>query len=260
MLITCWSSKGGSGTTVVAAALAGLLAADAGDALLVDLGGDLPAVLGLPDPPEGLTTWRVGGPGTSGSSARLRRIEVDAGGGVRLLPRGPGLLGAEVGPALAQALGERERVVVDAGVIGTAGTAPALDLAAAATRSLLVLRPCFLALRRAVAAPIRGSGVVLVDEPQRVLGRGDIQAALGVPVLAVVPWDPAVARRVDAGLLGAALPRAVARALREVVAGAGGSSARPGAGAAPWDRGLWLVGPPGDGGRGGLVPRREEPA
>ena len=57
MLITCWSSKGGSGTTVVAAALAHLLAAEADGALLVDLGGDLPAALGLPEPHEGLTGW-----------------------------------------------------------------------------------------------------------------------------------------------------------------------------------------------------------
>ena len=201
---------------MVAAALATLLATEAlatealaveaGGALLVDLGGDLPAALGLPEPAAGLTGWAEGDP--------LSGIEVEAGAGLRLVPRGTGQLPAGIGPALAAALMGRCSVV-DAGVIG--GPAPdpvALDLALVATASLLVLRPCFLALRRAVAAPLRPSGVVLVDEPERVLGATDVEAALGVPVVTVVPWDPAVARRVDAGLLGSALPRGLARALR----------------------------------------------
>ncbi len=212
MLVTCWSSKGGSGTTVVAAALATLLAAEAGSALLVDLGGDLPAALGLPDPAVGLTQWVAGD--------RLELIEVAAGHGLRLVPRGAGDLAAETGPPLAAALAGRGAVVVDAGLIGS-GTrgGVAVDLAMAASASLLVLRPCFLALRRAVAAPLRPSGVVLVEEPERALGPADVEAALGVPVVAVVPWDPAVARRVDAGLLGTTLPRGLARALRRVRGG-----------------------------------------
>jgi len=212
VLITCWSSKGGSGTTVVAAVLAHLLAADAGSALLVDLGGDLPAALGLPEPAGGLTGWVEG--------VDLRRLEVDAGHGLRLVPRGRGALPEGAGEALAAALGGSGVAVADAGVLGEGtGGGPGraelgLDLALAATTSLLVVRPCFLALRRAVAAPLRPSGVVLVDEAHRVLGADDVEAALGVPVVAVVPWDPAVARRVDAGLLGSSLPRAMARALR----------------------------------------------
>ena len=65
MLLACWSVKGGSGTTVVAAALALLLAqrSPAG-ALLADLagqeglGGDGAAVLGLDEPSSpGLAGW-----------------------------------------------------------------------------------------------------------------------------------------------------------------------------------------------------------
>ncbi len=242
MLLTCWSSKGGSGTTVVAAALAGLLAAHLGESLLVDLGGDLPAALGLPEPGAGLADWRTG-PGEpaerwgreparptgarspdgawapASRSAALVRLEVAAGGGVRLVPRGHGRLPAGLGPALAHAATGRRPVVVDAGVIGAGGDedGPAPELAAVATGSLLVIRPCFLALRRAVVAPLRGSGVVVVDERHRSLGPSDIEAALGVPVVAVVPWDPSVARRVDAGLLGTALPSSLARALQSVV-------------------------------------------
>ena len=51
----CWSVKGGSGTTVVAATLA--LSCPT-DSLLVDLDGELPAVLGLPEPAgQGVADW-----------------------------------------------------------------------------------------------------------------------------------------------------------------------------------------------------------
>ena len=206
MFVTCWSAKGGSGTTVVAAALATMLA-DSGPALLVDLGADLPAALGLPEPLCGLTSWAAGDD--------LRLLEVEAGPRLRLLPRGLNSLREDMGPALAAALSGRPAVVVDAGVIGGVhANEVGLDLALAARESLLVLRPCFLGLRRAVAAPLRPSGVVLVEEPGRSLGPADVESALGVPIVAVVPWDPAVARRVDAGLLGSGLPRNLVRALR----------------------------------------------
>ena len=47
MLICCWSVKGGSGTSVVAASLAAILASrDATGSLFVDLDGDGPALFG----------------------------------------------------------------------------------------------------------------------------------------------------------------------------------------------------------------------
>ena len=98
----------------------------------------------------------------------------------------------------------------------SSGSEPAgLAVAASASLSLLVLRPCYLALRRALASPLRPSGVILVDEPGRSLGRADVEEALGVPVQARVAWDPTVARCVDAGLLGGRVPRALERALRQ---------------------------------------------
>jgi hypothetical protein len=81
-------------------------------------------------------------------------------------------------------------------------------------RTLLVTRACYLALRRAVATPWRPDGVVLVAEPGRALRVPDIERAVGVPVVATVSHDPAVARAVDAGLLAARLPRLLQRELR----------------------------------------------
>ena len=76
--------------------------------------------------------------------------------------------------------------------------------------ALLVTRACYLALRRAVATPWRPDGVVLVAEPGRALHGPDIERAVGVPVVATISHDPAVARAVDAGLLAARLPRMLA--------------------------------------------------
>jgi len=53
----CWSLKGGSGTTVVAAGLALAVARRGGRPLLIDLAGDLPAVLGVEGAGPGITGW-----------------------------------------------------------------------------------------------------------------------------------------------------------------------------------------------------------
>jgi MinD-like ATPase involved in chromosome partitioning or flagellar assembly len=214
VLVACWSAKGGSGTTVVAAALA-LLAGRTGPdgALLVDLAGDAPAALGMPEPAgPGLGDW-LAASGDVGADA-LRRLAVPVAPGLELLATGPpgAPAGAGRGTDLAAALALDDRtVVVDA---GASPTGPALDVISTADVSLLVIRPCFLALRRAVAAPIRPSGLVLVRETGRVLTRRDVEEALQVPVRAELVVEPAVARAVDAGLLAARLPRSLAQGLR----------------------------------------------
>lgn len=212
MLIACWSVKGGSGTTVVAAALALTLARSSGSGVVAaDLGGDLPAVFGLGDPAgPGLAEWLRAGADVPADA--LARLQVDTGArGLRILPRGRGPLDPGGGEKLAAALGGVDQVVVDC----SSGSEPlGLEVAASASLSLLVLRPCYLALRRALAAPLRPSGVVLVAEPGRSLGRADVEAVLGVPVRARVAWDVTVARCVDAGLLAGRVPRGLERALR----------------------------------------------
>ena len=212
MLIACWSSKGGAGTTVVAAAL-GLVLAErsAPGALLVDLAGDLSAALGLPeDDGPGLAGWLAAG--TEAPVDALGRIERVAVPGVGLLDRGDGPLEPSRGEVLAALLAADDRaVVVDC---GTRPAGVALAIASAADRSLLVTRPCFLALRRASSAPLRASAIVLVAEPGRSLDRRDIEEHLGLPVVAAIEVDPVVARAVDAGLLASRLPRTLARELR----------------------------------------------
>ncbi len=214
MLCTCWAAKGGVGTTVVAASLALAWAAEGpAGALLVDLAGDAPAALGLPEPGgPGVAEWVAAGEEVGADA--LGRLEVDAGAGLALVPRGTGPLDDHArAEALAAALvADGRTVVVDAGVLP--GSAVPTVLATAATHSLLVTRACYLGLRRMTAAPCRPSGVVLLREAGRALGRAEVEQVVGAPVRAEVAVDPAVARAVDAGLLSARLPRVLARSLR----------------------------------------------
>jgi MinD-like ATPase involved in chromosome partitioning or flagellar assembly len=211
VLVACWSAKGGAGTTVVAVSLSLLLARrDAPGALLVDLDGDAPGALGTAEPDgPGLAGWLAAGPEVPADA--LARLEAHPATGLGLLARGTGALDASRAEVLVALLRQEPRtVVVDCGA-GPDGVAA--HVAAAADRSVLVTRPCFLALRKALAAPLRPTEVVLLEEPGRALRAADVEDVLGVPVVAEVAVDPAVARAVDAGLLAARLPRGLAREL-----------------------------------------------
>jgi len=212
VLIACWSSKGGSGTTVVAAALAiALSGSSAGGAVFADFCGDGPAVLGVPEPEgPGLSDWLAAGDDVPPDG--ITRLEVDVIRGLTLLARGSLPFDAGRAAALAAAFAADTRPVV--ADCGTLVDEAAQVVAANAARSLLVVRPCFLALRRALLARVRPSGVVLVHEAGRALGGRDVEELLGVPVRARVECLPEVARMVDAGLLTSRLPRRMVRALR----------------------------------------------
>ena len=218
MLVACWSAKGGSGTTVVAVALAALLGRAGPGALLVDLAGDAPAAAGLPDEPNGagVLDWLAAPPEVDAGA--LRRLQVEVSPRVSLLRRGAAPSSGAAGASrLIGALAEDGRaVVIDCGLVPDSplGTA----VAAESTLSLLVVRPCYLALRRAAAAPVRPSAVVVIEEADRSLRPRDVEAILDAPVRAVVPWRGPIARAVDAGFLARRVPLDLARALRGAVA------------------------------------------
>ena len=80
MVTLCWAAKGGSGTTVVAAALARTSELPS---LLVDLDGELPAVLGLPEPDRpGVAEWLA----SDASAEHLAELLIDIGRQTWLLP------------------------------------------------------------------------------------------------------------------------------------------------------------------------------
>ena len=217
MLLALWSPKGGSGTSVVAAALA-LVSAARCETRLADLAGDQPAILGLPPLPgpteqlpysavgQGLTEWLAAGP--SAPTESLDQMAVPVTAGLSLLPCGSGATSnglPEAGAALGVALRDSGVVVLDAG--GSTGGAVdgLLDVADA---TLIVLRPCYLALRRAVgdARLGRTTGAILVEDAGRALDAADVAAVVGVPVVGRVPVRAEIARAVDAGVLRDRLP------------------------------------------------------
>ncbi len=201
-----WAAKGGAGTSVFAAALAlGYAGRSRHGAVLIDLAGDLPAVLGVPTPDKhGIVEWFQ-----APDTVSYRGLETQVAPGLWLAHRGTGGLQAAMGRRLASSLADLPvPVVVDC---GTAPQDGAAVVAGRADHSVLVTRPCYLALRRAVAPDRpRPSGVVVVTEPGRVRSAEDISQALDAPVLTEIPCDPAVARHVDAGLLLAQTPASLA--------------------------------------------------
>jgi len=204
-VIICWAAKGGSGTTVVACALA--VSPRTGSSTLVDLGGDCTTALGLDEPSgPGVAEWMAS---PTAGSTELARLAVPIRNEVSLIPRGVALPPGDQWGRLAAALGGFPNVIIDAGT-----GCPALALREAAQQSLLVIRPCFIAIRRAQQLNTRPTGIVMVEEPGRALTSRDVEHALGVPVVAEVRLDPAVARAVDAGLLLARLPRSLIVSLR----------------------------------------------
>jgi hypothetical protein len=238
VLLALWSPKGGAGTSVVAAALA-LVAAGGVPTRLADLGGDQAAILGLPagaspeaEPSapatgcDGLAGWLSFGP--SAPTEWLDSMVLPVVPGLGLLPRGSGSVdtaASEAGAALAVALRDPGSTVVDAGRAASPAVHAVVEVADAA---VMVIRPCYLALRRAVGHPglERSAAVVLVEEAGRALDAGDVAAVLNRPVVGRFPVRAEVARAVDAGVLRDRLPAvlaAPARAVLEAItAGLGG--------------------------------------
>ena len=222
MLLALWSPKGGSGTSVVAAALA-LVAAGRGDTRLADLGGDQPGILGLastaPAPHDGLAGWLAAG--AAAPTEWLDDLAVPVVPGLTLLARGSGPVdeaASEAGAALAIALSDGGTALLDAGAATAPSARAAVDVADVA---LMVVRPCYLALRRAVGdpRPERSRGMILVEEPGRALDADDVAAVLGLPVVGRFPVRAEIARAVDAGVLRDRLPPALAAPAAAILAG-----------------------------------------
>ncbi len=230
MIVTCWSVKGGSGTTVVASCLGlAMVRRVQNDVLLVDLAGDVPAVLGLDAPtPEGVLDWiqtttEAGGfaSGSAGLPGALAALEMRVDERLSILPWGSSRSAVAslnaLTPLLKRLHADGRTVIVDAGTVS-----PACDdgirhrFVRAADTSLLVTRACYLSMRHAACSSLQPDGVIVVSEPGRALGADDVASVTGAPVVAELKCEPQIARIVDAGLLCARLPRSVERAFIDV--------------------------------------------
>lgn len=202
MLIAVWSPKGGSGTSVVAAALA-LEAAQGGPVRMIDLEGDQPAIFGLAaDPEVGIGNW-LRGPVSTDAGA-LDSLLCPAPGGVAVIGRGVESIDevdSSAGARLAMVL--RDAPELSVADLGTARTPVGRALGELADVAIVVVRGCYLALRRSVHDPLvaRATGLVVFEHPERPLRAREVADVLQRPVLASVPDRADIARAVDAGVL-----------------------------------------------------------
>lgn len=214
-MLVVTGTAGGAGCTVAASALA-LHSARTAPTLLVDLRGDVGAMLGGVEVDWGLDQWLDA---DDPPPDALRRIEVPVADGLAVVaPSSPAVSiagRADLGLLAELLLADERRVVVDAGPL----TSPADAVRAGATTLVAVTRLCHVALhrsRRMVADGLVVDGVVAVAEPGRLLTTADAAEALGAPVRVRLRWDPAVAAAVDRGVF-LRRPPARLRSLRRLL-------------------------------------------
>lgn len=196
MSVVFFSAKGGNCTTVTAAAHAIVAAASRGGSrpiVIVDLGGDMPAVLAVAEHESpGINDWLS--ESCRQSPDDLVASATPVAPGVSLVHRGASFVeGRPRWGDLAALLGTHD-VVLDAGT----GWLPP-EVMGAARETVLVTRPCYVSLRRAVRLP-KPTRVFAICEPGRALTVDDVGHVLGVSPVRV-PWDTSISRAVDAGLL-----------------------------------------------------------
>ena len=207
------SPKGGTGTSVVAASLA-IVSSSSSPTLLVDLAGDQAAILGLPQPPIGLSDW------ANGMTYReFDEIVSLCHDNLYLAPTGTcdfETLNANAWDKLLRALSLKHsegcNIIVD---LGRADIP--LALRKIVDTCYLVTRPCYLALRRAVDLETAFSGVIVVNEPDRVLTSRDVESVLKLKCVAESPYTSEISRRVDSGLLKSRLPMALQWVLSQLI-------------------------------------------
>lgn len=208
-MLACWTVKGGSGTTVFACALALALAERHGGANIIDFGGDVPSVLGMAEPAgRGVRDWLAGATRDPQDFARLR---LDATARLGIVPAGSATSFDD------HSLIDLANVVPDHTVVDFGTLQPSESLRPLIRADWLVVRPCYLALRRAARLPRRPQGVVVVREPGRALTARDIQSVVGAPIVGEVTVSDNVARSVDAGLLATRLPQQLSAELEALL-------------------------------------------
>jgi hypothetical protein len=215
VVVAVWSVKGGVGVTSVAALLAIAQVERAEEALLIDLCGDVAGLLGVEESQlgPGMVDWCAM---TQPDPHALARVEVEARRGLRFVPRGECELIGDPAHLIDVLTKTQRNVIIDCGVISGASTFQR-DVVTMVPTSLLVVRECFLNLRAAQQSTIVPTGVVVVKETRRHLGRSDVEAVTNAPVLAELAVDPSIARAIDAGLARSRLPRPLLRAMGRVL-------------------------------------------
>ena len=190
------SPKGGNCTTVTATAYALLMASRGTHTVLIDLCGDVPAAAGMAEPmTPGINDW-LSESSTSDAQA-LVTLGTPFDNGLVIVHRGSSFVeGQPRWSDLANAITTLPmNIVIDAGI-----TFLPDELRRAVTHVTMVVKPCYLSLRRASRMQ-RPTQLFVVCEESRALTIKDVGHVLGMPVTCEIPYTPAISRSVDAGML-----------------------------------------------------------
>jgi hypothetical protein len=190
------SPKGGNCTTVTATAYALLMAARGTHTVLIDLCGDVPAAAGMAEPTTpGINDW-LSESSTSDAQA-LVTLGTPFDNGLVIVHRGSSFVdGQPRWSDLANAITTLPmNIVIDAGT-----TFLPDELRRAVTHVTMVVKPCYLSLRRASRMQ-RPTQLFVVCEESRALTIKDVGHVLGMPVTCEIPYTSAISRAVDAGML-----------------------------------------------------------
>ncbi|NLA34565.1 MAG: hypothetical protein GX868_02630 [Actinobacteria bacterium] len=220
MMLPVWSAKAGAGCTTVSLALAGRVTKRFGACLLVDLGGDVPAAIGMDEPIAGVTDWLAS---AHGDAPALHRLERPAGpSGLDVVALGDSMSWAcPRDLELVECLRDDARpVVVDVGDrFGSRSDSLTRlrNLVASEPQSVLVVRACYLEFRRILRHELQPDVVVFVRENGRSLDRLDVKRLLGAPVIVEIDHDPAVGRAVDDGTMLRRTPKLLGHQMEALV-------------------------------------------
>ena len=201
----CWAAKGGSGTTVVTATLA---LSCPNTSLLIDLAGELPAMLGVERPAShGIADWLR----SDAPPAALDDLAIEVDRTTRLIPRGtpPPSADSPRWSELVEWLAGRLPVFVDAGTgVPPSGSSPATCVRCS-SRDPAISR-CS-GCRASATVPTASCSSMSRGAP---CAHSTSSVPPVLPSSRRVSHDPAIQRAVDSGLLRGRLPRLLARELR----------------------------------------------
>jgi hypothetical protein len=190
------SPKGGNCTTVTTAAFALMSAARGINTVLFDLCGDIPATLGMVEPSSpGINDWLS--ENNEGDDESLVKMGTPLLNGLVVVHRGSKFV---EGQPRWQQLAEAIRTLPHTSIIDAGITFVPEEVRQSVDSVTMVTRPCYLSLRRATHLP-KPHNVIVIREEARALTVNDVSHVLGVPKFAEIPYNPAISRAVDAGLL-----------------------------------------------------------
>jgi hypothetical protein len=190
------SPKGGNCTTVTATAYALLLAASGTPTVLIDLCGDVPAAVGMAEPTTpGINDWL--GESSTSDAQSLVAMGTPFDNDLVVLHRGSSFVeGQPRWSDLADAISSSPiNIIIDAGISFIPD-----ELRHEVSQIIMVVKPCYLSLRRASRMQ-RPTQLFVVCEEGRALTIKDVGHVLGMPVTCEIPYTPAISRAVDAGML-----------------------------------------------------------